>query len=322
MGKDGPKISVIVPVHNCRETIEQCLNSLVRIDHPSFEIVVVDDGSTDETPEICRTFPQVKLVEVPKGGPSKARNIGMAFARGNLVAFTDGDCIVERDWLTELEKGFTGPEIAGVGGNQLCPDDDSHMGSIIHAFLKTIGFVADYVKTDTRAKETEHNPTCNVMYRRRVLEDVGGFNEELWPGEDVELDLHIRRRGYRLIYNPAACVAHYRPGTYHGFARMLYRYGRAQGYLVRKYGPFRRIHYVPIAVLTGSALLIGLTWGNPAVLAVLACAWPCLVLAFRLKTRSLSRAVQFTHLMLITLSSWNAGFVAGFVTRRAGMLSC
>ncbi len=320
MGQAGPKISVIVPVHNCRETIASCLDSLIQLDYPSFEIIIIDDESTDETPEICGTYPQAKLVRVPKGGPSKARNVGIRIARGDFVAFTDGDCIVERDWLTELEKGFTSPEIAGVGGDQKCPADDTQMGNTIHGFLKCVGFVADYVKTDVQMKETEHNPTCNGMYRRQILEEVGGFNEELWPGEDVELDLQIRRRGYKLIYNPAASVAHYRPGTYGKFAGMLYRYGTAQGYLVRKYGLFRPIHYVPIVGLAGLALLGGLTLWSPSVWVLLMLAWPCLVLLFWLKTRSLSRGLRFTYLLFITLLAWNVGFVAGYFTRRGFVL--
>ncbi len=316
MDQAAPRISIIIPVHNCRETIARCLDSLIRIDHPGFEIIIVDDGSTDETPEICGTYSQVRLMRVSKGGPSKARNAGIRIAQGDFVAFTDGDCIVERDWLTELERGFTSPEIAGVGGNQKSPDDETQTGVLIQGFLKSVGFVADYVKTDTHMKETAHNPTCNVMYRKSVLEDVGGFNEDLWPGEDVELDLLIRRRGYKLIYNPAAVVAHYRPKTYRGFARMFYRYGRAQGYLARKYGMFRPIHYVPVVVLGGLALLTLLSVWNPLVWAVLVFAWPLLVLLFWLKTRSFSLALRFTHLMIITLATWNAGFVTGYATRR------
>lgn len=320
MDQAPPRVSIIIPVHNCRRTIAQCLDSLVQIDHPSFEIIIVDDGSTDETPAICGAYSQVRLVRVRKGGPSKARNTGIAIARGDFVAFTDGDCIVEPGWLAELEKGFTSPEIAGVGGNQNCPKDDTQMGVAIHGFLKCIGFVSDYVKTDIQVIETHHNPTCNVMYRKDVLKEVQGFNEDLWPGEDVELDLQIRRRGYKLIYNPAACVAHYRPATYRGFARMLYRYGAAQGYLVRKYGLFRLVHYVPIVVFAGLALLAVFSLRSPLVWAVPLLALPCLVLIFRLKTGSLSRGLQFTHLMLITLSAWNVGFVAGYVTGRCSVV--
>ncbi|MFH1117127.1 MAG: glycosyltransferase [Pseudomonadota bacterium] len=321
MDQAAPRISIIIPVHNGRETIGRCLDSLIRIDHPDFEIIIVDDGSTDETPEICAGYSRVRLVRMPKGGPSKARNAGIRISRGEFVAFTDGDCIVDRDWLKELERGFTSPDMAGVGGDQKSPDDDTGTGVLIQAFLKSVGFVADYVKTGASMRETDHNPTCNAMYRKIIVEDVGGFNEDLWPGEDVELDLLIRRRGYKLIYNPAAVVAHYRPGTYRGFARMLYRYGNAQGYLVRKYGMFRPIHYVPIVAFPGLFLLLFLSLWHPLVWALPVLTWPLFVFLFRLKTRSLSSGVQFTHLMLITLTAWNVGFVGGYLTGRCGVVS-
>ncbi len=161
------------------------------------------------------------------------------------MAFTDGDCIVDRRWLTELEKGFDRPEVGGVGGDQKSPQDETKTGRRIQEFLKLIGFMTDYIKTASVMRETEHNPSCNVMYRKSVLEEVGGFDEELFPSEDVELDLKIRRRGYALLYNPAAVVGHYRPGNYRDFASMMRRYGASQRYLVSRYGFFRRLHFVP-----------------------------------------------------------------------------
>jgi glycosyltransferase involved in cell wall biosynthesis len=316
MNRSDPRVSVVVPVHNCSKTISKCLTSLTNLDYPCFEIIIVDDGSTDETPQICADYAQVKTIRIVKSGASKARNVGISESGGEFIAFTDGDCIVEPDWLSELEKGFTGPRIAGVGGDQKCPDDETQFGVIIHGFLKSIGFVADYVKTDKVMNETEHNPTCNGMYRKEVLEEVGGFDESLWPGEDVDLDLKIRKRGYRLIYNPAACVAHYRPGSYAGFARMLYRYGMAQGYLVRKHGLFRNIHYVPILIALGLTMLAALMCWYPLVGLAVILVWPLLATWFTLKTHSFRRGIQFACLMLITLSAWNSGFVVGFFTRR------
>ena len=111
--------------------------------------------------------------------------------------------------------------------------------------MKSVGFVADYLKMQDRLIRTRHNPTCNVMYRREVLLEAGLFDEALWPGEDVDIDLKITRLGYELYYNPGAVVWHYRPKDAGAFSRMMRRYGWAQAYLVRKYGLFRLIHYVP-----------------------------------------------------------------------------
>jgi glycosyltransferase involved in cell wall biosynthesis len=308
----APRISVVIPVHNCKETIGKCLDSLSQLDHSDFEVIVVDDGSTDETAEICESFPRVKVIRVHKNGPSTARNIGIEAARGEFVAFTDGDCLVDKRWLEELETGFSSPVIAGVGGDQKSPDDDTVVGKRIQRFLKTIGFVTGYIKTDAAMKETEHNPSCNAMYRKSVLEDVGGFDEALWPGEDVELDLKITTRGHTLIYNPNAVVYHYRPKTYSDFGRMMLRYGACQWYLVAKYGFFRRIQYVPLLTLLGFGFVIAALAWEPGIWPIVLLPWPLLFCWFYVKTRNYKTTLQFVYLMLITLINWHWGFFTGW----------
>ena len=312
MNQIHPKISVVIPVYNCRETIRKCLNALAALDHSSFEVIVVDDGSTDGTAEICEAFPGTKVIRLDRGGPSCARNVGISQAQGEFVAFTDGDCIVDRKWLAELEKGFGRPEVAGVGGDQKSPEDETTTGKRIQEFLKLIGFMTDYIKTASTMRETEHNPSCNVMYRKSALAEVGGFDEELFPSEDVELDLKIRRRGYGLLYNPAAVVGHYRPGNYRDFASMMKRYGGSQRYLVARHGFFRRLHFVPaILGMWLIMIIVGLIYNPPVGLAILAlsCAAP---VWFFVKTRNIGKSLQFTLLFVITVSEWNLGFLRGY----------
>ena len=239
MNSSEPLISVIVAAYNCRDTISKCLESLNSLDHPSYEVIVVDDGSTDGTPELCETFSGVEVIRLDRGGPSRARNTGVRKARGKLVAFTDSDCFVDSHWLKELEKGFIGPDVAGVGGDQISPADESEMGKRIQEFLKISGFVTRYIQTKAAFGETTHNASCNSAYRKIIFEEIGGFDEAQFPGEDLELDIKILRKGYRLIYNPAAVVGHYRPGTYREFCRMMRRYGAGEWHLVRKHGFFR-----------------------------------------------------------------------------------
>jgi cellulose synthase/poly-beta-1,6-N-acetylglucosamine synthase-like glycosyltransferase len=311
MSRPASVISVVIPVRNSRKTVGKCMDSLARLSHPSYEVIVVDDGSTDGTPEICGAYAWVRLIRLDKGGPSRARNAGVEAARGDLIAFTDGDCIVDTQWLNELEKGFTGPEVAGVGGDQTSPDDETARGKTIQAFFKTIGFMTDYIKTERTLGETNHNPSCNVAYRKSVLREVGGFDETLWPGEDLDLDERIRRRGYKLVYNPAAVVGHYRPQTYREFARMMWRYGACQWELINRYGVFRKIYRALFGLLIALVVLLTLivwdyrTW--PLVLVPLS----LLLLWFWLKTRHLLNSIRFSFLTLLTLATWTAGFLTG-----------
>ena len=370
MKSEVPKISVVIPARNSKETIGKCFESLAAMDRYDFEVIIVDDGSTDGTAEICESFSgksgedlfvkrsspdpspktstscplgslrcerklpngqdmeffegnpggtflhkkvppgfPVKIIRVGQGGPSRARNRGIAAAAGEFVAFTDADCIVDTTWLTELEKGFTGPDIAGVGGDQKSPDDETETGRLIQEFLKTVGFMTGYIKTGAKMKETEHNPTCNSMYRKKVLEEVGGFDEALWPSEDVELDLKITRRGYKLVFNPEAVVAHYRPKTYRDFARMMRRYGASQWYLVKKYGFFRKLHFVPVALIIGLAVFVSLLSRDVRFWPIIFVPWPLMFLWFYLKTRDVGKSLRFFHLFIVTIVNWNWGFL-------------
>lgn len=312
-----PRISIVIPVYNSRKTIEKCIESLLLIDHDSFEIIIVDDGSTDGTPELCDQYAEIHLIRLSRGGPSRARNVGIAAARGEFVAFTDGDCLVDAQWLKELEVPFADPHIAGTGGDQQSPDDETETGRIVQEFLKTIGFITGYIKTDTKLRETQHNPSCNSMYRKQVLLDVGGFDESLWPGEDVELDLKIVRKGHKLMYNPSAVVFHYRSSTYRGFCRMMLRYGASQWPLVMKYGLFRKLHYVPPLLIVCLLGLLATLYREPMAVS-LVIIFPVLFFVWFLwKTESISKSLTFTGLILSTVLCWNWGFFSGWADKKA-----
>lgn len=308
-----PLISIIIPVKDAQNSIEKCISSILSIDYGNYEVIVIDDGSKDKTPEFLKKYSQrIKIITNPSFlGPSKARNIAFQYAKGEYLAFTDADCTVDKDWLKELLRGFIDREVVGVGGSQLSPSDDTEFGKDIQSFLETVGFISGYIKKGLRIKPTNHNPSCNVMYRKWIFSKVNGFLEGLWPGEDVELDYRIKRLGYKLMYNPDALVYHYRPASFKKFSQMMYKYGWAQGCLVRKYGPFRRIHFEPL--LLSIIFTIGIYFFiirfvffiSYFLLLVLGIAiW------FFLKSPDFNKMKQLL-LFYLTLIFWNLGFVKG-----------
>jgi cellulose synthase/poly-beta-1,6-N-acetylglucosamine synthase-like glycosyltransferase len=122
------------------------------------------------------------------------------------------------------------------------------MELLVDKVFNLLGFVVDYSRKKPRLGLIDHNASCNVIYRRSVLIQVGGFDEALWPGEDVELDYRITKEGYRLVQNPNVAVWHKRPSNFPLFNAMMYKYGQAQAYLVLRYGPFRKIHFIPFVL--------------------------------------------------------------------------
>ncbi len=306
------KISVVIPVYNCQQTIAQCLDSMVSQDHPHYEVLVVDDGSTDRTVDICATYPNIQMIQLKNGGPARARNIGTTMATGEIVAFTDGDCIAEPNWLSELARGFNRPRIAGVGGDQKSPHDETVFGRRVQDILKLLGVVTYYTQAISVLTETPHNPSCNAAYLKRVLDEVGGFDEGLWPGEDVDLDIRIRKKGHTLIYNPDAVVRHYRPKTYGGFAVMMRRYGASAWQLFRRYGFFRVLQYEPLILIVGLILGTFMILWNPWLALLFFMPWLIVYFWILTKTGGVTTSMHAVILFALILVNWNWGYFTGY----------
>jgi glycosyltransferase involved in cell wall biosynthesis len=242
-----PTISIIVPAFNEEAVIGECIDSLLHLDYPEhlLEIIVIDDASTDRTSEILSGFSRIQVLSGGHHGPSAARNRALKLAKGEFIAFTDADCVVPPEWLKELMRGFESDLIAGVGGIQKPRQDASEMELSVDKVFNLLGFVANYSRKKPQLGLIDHNASCNVIYRKSVLIQLGGFDEGLWPGEDVELDYRITKAGYRLVQNPHAAVRHKRPTSFPQLNAMMYKYGQSQACLVLRYGPFRKIHFIP-----------------------------------------------------------------------------
>lgn len=243
--------SVIVVAKNASATIEKCLRSIFAGSSlcGAYEVLVVDDHSSDDTIALVRNgFPRARVFLNPKNGPSTARNYGAQLAQAPYIAFTDSDCIVDMKWLEKLYEAMQQGSYAGAGGIQDAPDDESAFGLKVNALYKKIGFLTDYVKQErlTAGTRVLHNPSCCVMYRRDVFIKEGGFLEDFYPGEDLEFDYLLTRRGYYLVFTPQAKVRHYRGNSVRGFLRKMHVYGYTQGRLTRTYGFFRKIQWLAL----------------------------------------------------------------------------
>lgn len=306
---DRPFVSIIIPAKNAHRTLKKCLDSLLGLTYPAYEIIVINDGSTDNTEEILFSYQTIKKLSTCGVGPSVARNMGIKESRGEFIAFTDADCLVDSLWLEQLLQGFTDKKIAAVGGIQKSPSDDSPFGKIVYAFLAAAGPITDYMHPVTAIRSVAHNPSCNVMYRKSALEEMEGFLPCLWPGEDTELDYRLKKSGYLLKATPHAIVFHYRQSALWGYAKMVFRYGAAQGYLVGRYGFFRTIHLVtPLLLAILATLIVNPVIGTWIILTI--GAW--IVLMLCLKTKCNLPAIL---LFFPTFIFWNAGFMRGLLKR-------
>lgn len=239
-----PSFSVIVCTHNGGERIVACLQALSRLVYPNYEVLVVDDGSTDNTAELVREFDDVRLIESGRCGLSAARNKGAGEARGDLIAYTDDDCEPDIHWLHWLAYAFEHKGWDACGGPNLPPrpmiSDDGRASVIDEVVVASAPGAPSHVLIGD--EEAEHLPGCNLAVRKKVLEAIGGFRESYWiAGDDVDLCWRLEDAGYRMGFHAAAFVWHRRRASLWCYFRQQYYYGKAEAMLMRDHPEkFRR----------------------------------------------------------------------------------
>ncbi len=224
-----PRISVVVCSYNGARTISDCLDGLAELDYPDFEVIVVDDGSSDDTSAIASMY-DVILIRTENQGLSAARNTGMEAATGSIVAYTDDDARPDPDWLTFVAWSFLTTDHTGVGGPNIAPAGD---GPIATCVANAPGGPVQVLLTDEIA---EHVPGCNMAFRRDRLQEIGGFDPRFRAaGDDVDLCWRIQDRGWTIGFNPAAMVWHHRRNSVRTYLKQQFGYGKAESLLEAKW---------------------------------------------------------------------------------------
>ena len=245
-----PKVSVIVCSYNGGQTLEACLRSLKKIDYPDYEVVVVDDGSTDHTKEILSHHPWVNAIYQTNHGLSVARNVGAAAATGEIIAYTDSDCMADPDWLYYLVGTLLSGNYAGVGGPNISPPAQNWHQACVAA---APGGPSHVLLTDVVA---EHIPGCNMAFYRWAFEKVGGFDPEYRKaGDDVDFCWRLQQEGEVIAFSPSAIVWHYRRFTLKAFRKQQEGYGEAESLL--------RFKHLVFFGPTGTAKWKGQVYGAP-----------------------------------------------------------
>ncbi|MEK7684074.1 MAG: glycosyltransferase [Verrucomicrobiota bacterium] len=226
-----PLVSVVVACYNGERTLPACLDSLQHLNYPAYEVILVDDGSTDATAEIAARYPDFHTLRHPANlGLSTARNTGIEAARGDIVAFTDADCRADEDWLYYLVGDLLNSQFAAMGGHNLLPADDS---SVAAAIMVSPGGPAHVMLTDRLA---EHVPGCNMAFYKWALHEIGGFDPLFRKaGDDVDVCWRLQQRGLRVGFSPAGFVWHYRRSTIRDYLKQQEGYGEAEALLVHRH---------------------------------------------------------------------------------------
>jgi cellulose synthase/poly-beta-1,6-N-acetylglucosamine synthase-like glycosyltransferase len=238
-----PRVSVVVCAYNAERTMDACLESLRTVNYPDYEVIVVNDGSTDATLAISERHkavydadpggPRMSIISQPNKGLSVARNVGAHAATGEIVAYTDSDCVPDPDWLAFLVFKFVRSGFVAVGGPNF-PPPEPHL--VPAAVAVSPGGPTHVLLNDEVA---EHIPGCNMAFTKKALDEIGGF-EPMYTaaGDDVDLCWRLQNRGFAVGFSPAATVWHYRRNSVKAYLKQQMGYGKAEALLYFKH-PYR-----------------------------------------------------------------------------------
>src|SRR5881398_3078524 len=221
-----PFVSVIVCSYNGGQTLAACLDSLGKLNYPAYEVILVDDGSTDDTAYVAAQFPTVRYIHQTNHGLSYARNAGAAAAKGEVFAYTDSDCMADVDWLYYLIGTLLSGDYAGVGGPNVPPPAQNWIQACVAA---APGGPSHVLFTDIIA---EHVPGCNMAFYRWAFENIGGFDAEYHKaGDDVDFCWRLQQAGCVIAFSATAIVWHHRRFTLRAFLKQQDGYGEAESLL-------------------------------------------------------------------------------------------
>ena len=228
-----PRVSVVVCAYNAERTMEDCLASLEHLNYPDYEVIVVNDGSKDRTLEISERYNYCRIISQPNMGLSVARNVGAEAATGEIVAYTDSDCVADADWLNYLVAKMEASDLVACGGPNFPPPENSLVPA---AVAVSPGGPTHVLLSDDVA---EHIAGCNMAFRRDVLLALGGFDPVYRAaGDDVDICWRLQDAGYTIGFSPAAVVWHYRRNTVAAYIGQQRGYGKAEALVYSKH-PFR-----------------------------------------------------------------------------------
>ena len=220
MSQDNPPVaSVIVPALNAAGVLPACLGALrdQMQPHPGFEVIVVDDGSSDDTSNVAERL-GARAERIPHTGRAAARNHGAKTARGPLLLFTDADCVPAPDWVTQMAAPFADPSVAGARGVYR-----TRQRSLVARFVQLE--YEDKYRPLQPLQDIDFVDTYSAAYRRDVFLEHGGFDPTMQWDEDQELSFRLANRGLRLVFAPEAAVYHQHPTSLPAYIRKKFGTG-------------------------------------------------------------------------------------------------
>jgi glycosyltransferase involved in cell wall biosynthesis len=252
--------SVIIPVYNRKDSIEPCLESVLNQDFSDYEVIVIDDGSTDGTKDILKKYAnRVRLhFHETNQGVSESRNQGIRLAQSNFIAVTDSDCVVEPTWLKELIKPFSSDDKLMIVGGKVSDSASRSYWQTVNRGLHTfVSHKSQYVKQVVG---------CNLAFRREFIgQNLYDYRLRFAAGDDTELCWRCRSLGFKVYYTQEARVTHFHRASLKGSVIQAFLYGYINSYTTLKHREFPYLNYGSRLILFMLGLcVLGIAGFKPA----------------------------------------------------------
>lgn len=233
-----PYVSVIVPAYNAETTIGRCIESLLSQTYPAdqYEILVVDNKSKDNTKEIIRKYPVTYLFEDAIQTAYASRNNGLRRAKGTVIAFTDSDCIIDKNWIEQGVLSLSEPNVIGAAGRIAAFEPETWIE--FYQDRRGTHDQAHSHQSGSGSKKPAIITTANGFYHKKIFDELGLFDPHKKGGGDGELSVRIQTEtSYKLAYNPKAIVYHKHSTTLRKLWEQFTRYGYSSLMILAQYDP-------------------------------------------------------------------------------------
>jgi mycofactocin glycosyltransferase len=280
-----PAVTVVVPARDRPSETRACVESLLALDYPPdlLEVIVIDDASPSPLSKVLSDLPVRVVRRETNEGQSAARNLASNIARGEVLAFTDNDCVSDAGWLRSLVACLCEPGTDLAGGQVLSPPPDGPVAAF-EAVRSPLGM--GVTASSVGPEElVAYLPSCNLAVRREVLRRLGGFDEKMVLGEDADLVWRATRAGHGVRYEPAAKIVHRHRTRLVALLRRRADYGSSEADLQLRHPEARRVMMVPVVGTAALAALamVPVVWQAGLVLAALAALALCVELGIKLR---------------------------------------
>lgn len=222
-----PLVSYVIGVRNMERTVGRTIESIMNQKYPNKEIIVINDGSDDNTVNVLKKY-SIKVITTEKIGISNARNLGYKNSKGDFIAFTDADCELDPYWTDKILRGFKDNEVGLIGGRTIFRINES-----FSSVYRSVEFSKRYKNIENRLVFWAGGP--GSMFRRKVIDEIGGFKPEWVHGEDTEISFLTIEHGYKILNQSEAITYHIPESVFWRLVRKGYRDAKAHVRVVKSH---------------------------------------------------------------------------------------